>query len=317
MDKKEYRHWLGQSLMGKEYTTSLKENGGTFYHYLYMLLELAISRFKWELPDGCNERFLELGLCGMGISVFLYDDDMEEYQTLHVTPEGNYNEYGEPMVRMAYGYNGSQTTVDETNSVLVYNNYLWRPIYDDLVMYAKRLSELDVTVDVNSINQRSPIVAVGDMKSKLTVTNFIKQFMGGVPFIQVKNKFEKDNISTLDLSSHFVADKIYEMKTKIWNEALQFLGIANMSINKQERMITDEVQRSMGGAFAMRNTALITRMQACDKINAKFGLNVSVKWNEDLNSNLEETGEEKSEGVEEDGRIHTTVRAYSPRTGNR
>ena len=68
---------------------------------------------------------------------------------------------------------------------------------------------------------------------------------------------------------------------------------------KKERLISDEVSRSMGGTMANRFSVLESRKQACDQINRMFPeLNISVEFNEDLNivddkDILEERSEEE------------------------
>lgn len=92
----------------------------------------------------------------------------------------------------------------------------------------------------------------------------------------------------------YICDKIYELKTKIWNEALTYLGISNVSVEKKERLITDEVDRSQGGVLASRYSRLVARQQACEQINKMFGLNVWCEYREDF-----DTGVERNMEIEE------------------
>ena len=46
-------------------------------------------------------------------------------------------------------------------------------------------------------------------------------------------------------------------------------------------MVTDEVDRNMGGVIASRYSRLESRREGCDKINKMFGLNISVDYRED------------------------------------
>ena len=50
-----------------------------------------------------------------------------------------------------------------------------------------------------------------------------------------------------------------------------------MTINKKERVITDEVLRSQGGTIASGNSRLYMRKQACKQINEMFGLDIDVR----------------------------------------
>ena len=92
-----------------------------------------------------------------------------------------------------------------------------------------------------------------------------------------------------------MGDKLYELKTQIWNEALTALGISNVNIVKKERLITDEVQRNQGGTVASRYSKLESRRQACRMINNMFGLNIWCDYREDYQLPDDSSNEEVSE----------------------
>ena len=71
------------------------------------------------------------------------------------------------------------------------------------------------------------------------------------------------------------------MKTHLWNEVLTYLGISNISYQKRERLISDEVTRSQGGTIAIRYSKLNARRQACEEINRMFGLDIWCDFRED------------------------------------
>jgi hypothetical protein len=86
----------------------------------------------------------------------------------------------------------------------------------------------------------------------------------------------------LKTDAPYVADKVYELKTQIWNEALTYLGISSVNAVKKERLITDEVARNLGGTIASRYSRLESRRQACEKINSMFGLVIWCNYREDF-----------------------------------
>ena len=69
---------------------------------------------------------------------------------------------------------------------------------------------------------------------------------------------------------------MYELKKRYWNEALTYCGIDNLTVDKQERVISDEVQSSMGDVVAQRYVGLSARQQAAEQINRMFDLDISV-----------------------------------------
>ena len=83
-----------------------------------------------------------------------------------------------------------------------------------------------------------------------------------------------------------------------WNEALTYLGISNVTIEKKERLISDEVARANGGTIASRYSPLEARKDACEKIREMFGTEISVTFRDDINTDL--YPEESVEVNEED-----------------
>jgi hypothetical protein len=148
-------------------------------------------------------------------------------------------------------------------------------------MFARRLSNLDRIIDVNANAQKTPVLIRASEKQRLTMMNLYKEYDGNAPFIFGDKNLDLNDLSVLKTDAPYVADKIYTLKTQIWNEALTYLGISNVNITKKERLITDEVQRNQGGTIASRYSGLDARKQAADKINKMFGSNIEVEYRED------------------------------------
>ena len=101
-----------------------------------------------------------------------------------------------------------------------------------------------------------------------------------------------DPLSVVNTQAPYVADKIYDLKTKFWNEMLTFKGISNLNVQKKERLISDEVARSQGGTIASRYSGLMMRQQACKQINKMFKLNVWCEFREDIDAVNNDDGNE-------------------------
>lgn len=264
---------------------ALMANGATYVQYYNRLMELSMSMFEWKnLPDTVDERYLELGLFSSGCMVFFKDDVIGEL-ALNMTYQGGFDIYGEPTRRRAYSrYNQFQTTLDKDNSVIIWNNMLRTNSALDVQMFAYRLYNLDRIVDINANAQKTPVLITCDEKQKLTMKNLYMQYEGNYPVIFGDNNLDIKSLSVLKTDAPFVSDKIYDLKVKIWNEALTYLGISNINTTKKERMITDEVIRNQGGTIASRYSRLESRRRAVKKINKMFGLNITVDYREDFQS---------------------------------
>ncbi len=258
-------------------------NNATYIQYFNRLVELSVSMFEWQgLPETVDPRYLELHLFQNGSVVYFRDEVMGDL-CLDCIANGQFDVYGNPISRRAYStYNQYQKTLNESDSVIIWNNYLRQPSVLDVKMFAKRLYNLDRIIDVNANAQKTPVLVQGTEKQRLTLVNLYKEFDGNAPFIFGDKNLDLNSLRAISTNAPYVADKLYQLKTQIWNEALTYLGISNLNIQKKERMITDEVQRNQGGTIASRYSRLEARREAVDKINRMFGTDISVDYREDF-----------------------------------
>jgi len=264
---------------------SARDNMESYYYYIDRLTELSISMFEWvNLPDTVDERFLEMTLFTNGCAVY-FNDDVLGNLALPVAINGQWNVYKIPIRRRAYSVNGYQNgdlTID--NSVMIYNNMIRTNSIRAVRMYARRLWDLDRSIDVNARAQKTPVLIQGTEQQRLTLLNAYKELDGNSPVIMADKDIDLRNgpISCINTEAPYVADKLYQLKTEIWNEALTYLGISNLNIQKKERLVADEVTRNMGGTIASRYSRLEMRRKAAEEINDMFGTDIEVNYREDF-----------------------------------
>lgn len=269
------------------FSDSANKNMRTYFEYLDRLTELAISMFEWiNVPEDIDTRFLEMTLFKDGQAIFFRDEDLvgediTGYLALQVALNGGFNVYRVPLRRRAYAVNGYQKQLTIDNSVIIYNNMLRHNSVRMVKTYAERLYNLDRIIDVNANAQKTPVLLQCDETQRLTIENLYKEYDGNAPVIHGDKNLDLKGLTVLKTDAPYVADKIYQLKTQIWNEALTYLGISNLNIQKKERLVSDEVIRNQGGTIASRYSRLNARRQACDEINKMFGLNMSVEYRED------------------------------------
>ena len=306
---------------------SLFQNNNQYGMYLERLTELAISMFEWKnLPDSCDERFLELTLFTNGYAVFFKDEDLSNtglsdadtgsYLALPVATNGRWNVYNIPTKRRAYASNGYNKNLDVNNSVVIYNNLLHTNSINISRTYARRLYNLDRIVDVNANAQKTPVLILANEQQRLTMLQIYQKWDGNEPAIFGDRDLDMKLIQALRTDAPYVADKIQALKTELWNEALTYLGISNISFQKKERMISDEVLRNQGGTIASRYSRLNARRKAADQINKMFGLNIEVDFREDYREADDEIMFQGQTGTEHDekGAVSGTPVAIDLRT---
>ena len=288
--------------MGRKRDTQFGEsaymNNRTYMQYYNRLTELALSMFEWKnLPKTVDQRFLEMCLFSDGMCVF-FEDEVLGYLGLRCMIGGKLNVYQIPTDRRAYATNGYQKELSGTNSVIIFNNYLHTNSMLDVEMFSKRLYNLDRAIDVNANAQKTPVLIQCDESQRLTMKNLYKQYEGNEPFIFGSKGLDANGLKVLQTGAPYVADKLYELKTQIWNEALTYLGISNINVVKKERMITDEIARNQGGTIASRYSRLESRRQACKQINEMFNLDIWVEYREDFQDVEEQQNENEEEEIE-------------------
>lgn len=265
----------------REFWQNTKLNNWSFMQYYNRLVELAISMFEWKnVPETIDVRFLELSLFSDGHVVFFKDDELG-YLALRCAIGGPLNVYRIPIHRRAYANNGYNKELTIDDSVIIFNNFLHINSMLDTEMFARRLYELDRIIDVNTKAQKTPILVQCEESQRLTMKNVYMKYDGDAPVIFGDKNLNPNAIKVLQTGAPYVADKIYELKTKYWNEALTYLGISNINTTKKERLISDEVTRNTGSIIASRYSRLESRKQACEQINKMFGLNIDVEYRDD------------------------------------
>ena len=271
-----------------EFAESALRNRIAHDQYLERLTELAIAMFDWQnLPATVDPRYMELALFSEGMSVF-FNDDVLGFLCLKVMPDAPLNVYEVPMGRTAYAVNGYQKRLNDENSVIIYNNMLHTNSVVMVEMFATRLAELDRIIEVNVRAQKTPVLVQGSETQRLTLKNVYKEYDGNAPVIFGDKNLDINSLKVLKTDAPYIADRLYQLKTQIWNEALTYLGISNMNIQKKERLISDEAIRSQGGTIASRYSRLESRREAVDKINAMFGLDIKVDFREDFRQSDDE-----------------------------
>ena len=288
-----------------KFTDSLELNDATFLDYLNRFRRIALSMFEWvNLPKSMNSRYLELSLYYNGKAALL---KTRKYGFINTKCAGTgyVNIYGLPTKLNCYSYNfneqrelyiGLNPLDDESKKedneykecILVQNNWEALPTVSSMELFAWRLYQASRVCDVNIEAQKTPVLLVADETQRLFLENLYQQYNGNQPFIfGDKDQLGEKTIRSINTQAPYVADKITEYKKEIWNEALTFLGVNNIMLEKKERLVTDEANSNNELINLNLESFLAPRLEACKKFNEKFGLTgtdkeISVRVRSDL-----------------------------------
>ena len=261
--------------------------------YYDKLKEIAITLYKWvNLPEEIDARFLELSLFECGEIVFAQDEVTGLYFVMRNVNAGKLDKYDRPIYRRLYANNGLNLERTSADSVIIYNNVLRTSSVPVTRYYSDRFHFYDQIIDVNVNAQKTPVLIRCSENERLSVENLYLKYEGGQPIIFGDKALSNKPIDVLKTDAPFVADKIYDMKVKYWNEFLTFFGVSNVNINKKERLTTDEVNRQLGGAIAARGSGMLARKEACKEINRMFNLDIDVVFNEDYQLKVNDPDDE-------------------------
>lgn len=276
--------------------------------YENRFINMSVSMFEWSgLPETVDARYIEMMLYFYGAVVF-FNDDAIGFIALQGMPDNTIDIYGNPLTWRGIGANGVQYTgliTSETlkaedvmpNAVIIYNNYCKTGSVLDMKIYSERLANLDITTDINTAAQKTPVLITCDENERLSMLNLYKEYAGGAPVIYGSTAIRSDSVQVLSTGAQFIGKDLQDVKAQIWNEALTALGVNNVTYQKKERMISDEVTRAQGGTIANRQSRLAMRQRAADQINKFFGLNVSVKYRDEYH--ISDEPDEKDQGEEQ------------------
>lgn len=270
----------------------------TYSTWFNRLYNIAISRFEWlNLPDTCNEKFIEQVLFFNGFMVGYKDTALNSFLIMPCTNNSVLDIFGYPAKVNAYGYNGyvAQNLTPYTitlgqeptraDAALLCANYSRCPDLPAVLYFARKLTKIDRTIDVNINVQKTPYIISCGENQRLTVANMFKQVDNFEPAI-ITTKFYGLNgekpINVMDLKPPFVADKMQILKRQVYQEALTYLGIEANTSEKAERQVTEELTANMGETESMRQSPLASRKQFCKEFNKIYGTNIDVKFRSDL-----------------------------------
>lgn len=309
--------WSGYFTQGHNWQTGLGNsnednenvvlNDVSYMSWLYRFLDIALSVFEWHnLPDGVDERMLELWLLTNGYCIFFHDDDLkydekrrapEGYAVLQGVATGKWDIYNYPEERRVFAPNGFLKTLTDDNSVIIFNDRLRAPVLPTICLYARRIAEIDRTIDINVMNQKAPKIMRTDDKQKLSFRNLAAKVMGNVYTILVDKNMNLKDVEVLDMTTPFVGEDMDRLKRRYVSECMTFLGVEGANTDKKERLISAEILRGMGDVEAMRFTRLTARQQACKEINELFGLDVDVTFRSGIYIRANDSSYEPTTGM--------------------
>lgn len=269
----------------KAYTSkqNFGENIAIYNFFFNFLFNIYCITYSWDgFPENVDTEFLEQSLIEHGTCV-AWDDPILGEVALPASPAGSLRYNGKPKKWRAFGMNGFSQMVNNKDCCYIYNVTNGLSDLPVISYFAGKLANIDVSEDVNLRLQRYPGFIRCTENQKLTLINIMEQFMGGSYLIFGDKELDLvQNLEHIDLKVPYIADKLNFAKRDVFMEALNYIGIQYSSSNKRERLASTEIDSNIGLTEAARIAHLAPRKRAAERMNKKFGWNVSVDINTDI-----------------------------------
>ena len=282
-------------------------NNRNLARLFFLMSNLALNRFVWEgLPGDLESRHIEKALFEFGECAF-YDDDTVGLICLPSVPSNLRNVYGDPTTLVLHGLNYKKD-VRVKDVVRIMNNDNCYPTMHTVNYYMEKIYKVDKAMDKNLNKIKTPYMVASTKQNELTMKNLLKKIENDEEEIFYDEKLSNGGtlgVEILDLKAPYYIDKLQQHKNDLMCEFLTVMGLNNSNANngKKERLLVDEVNVNNGEILMHLDVDYKNRKRACELINKKFGLNVSVKKNIELLSETFNSLNDE-EGEKENGNIH-------------
>lgn len=253
-----------------------------FLIYYMTFCNVALSAHKWQIPDNyeqLNADFIERLLLYKGRAAVINDKNKGLMVADFTVNKANINFLGFPKEITATDiYNNNEVIGNYAadNFVIIRNNAMMLPTNYICMKFAAQIVQLLQAMDVNTANQKFPLVFQGTKEQKTTLEAAAKNIDNNFQYIFCDKELNIEDIKLLNVAPPFIAEKIYDIVDRKKNELLTLIGINNVNINKQSGVSDTEVISNNDIVSRIAYTYFSERQKACADIKHKFNVDISV-----------------------------------------
>lgn len=277
-------------------------NVKTYLAYKDRMMMLAENVFTFKnMNPFIDLSYINSELLRKG-SIAFFTDEVMGLLALPYNPVGNLDIYGRPTRIQVIPKNGSYNRIlNKDEFVIMYDNNSKLSIYPSIVQSAERISQIKRCLDINVSQLKTPRFWETSEENKKTVERIKDTVDSNQEVVFTYDNIDINGITCNMNPAPDLTDVLNKAKVNEWNEFLETIGISNVTFQKKERMIQDEVNASLGGTIASRFARFESRKKAIEEINNKWNLDISVEFYDGLPSTLQalENDEEVDTNVSE------------------
>lgn len=262
--------------MRREDRNLVINNSEIYSYYRERLINLALAQFEWHgLPETMDRLYFEKSLLFNGKAAAGKVTGTDIWLGLDYVYKGHLDVYGYPTDIRLVPANGQHGLIEVDEFQLLFDNMTWASLMPKIHLYAKQMWKIHNTFNSNLDQQITPYLIPATRNESLGIKNLFNRVMGFQPVIEVKNSFDPSTITTLDTRVDFKGLDLLDALKVMWAEALSMLGIT-AETTKKERLLNNEITIDRQEDIISLNSRLLNRVDFCNKMNKKYGFNLSV-----------------------------------------
>ena len=260
---------------------------------MLQMLNRTQSMFRWVgLPDTIPQYILERYLQMSGDCIFYkYNDDLYVFTGgAGGEPDVYYRPTLYTIANPALNIS-KQLKIDDECIICLNDSYHigLMPLFSE---YATKIVETELSIDIATVNARIiSLISASDDRTRASAEKYIDDIRRGEPGIIAETPF-LDGIRSQPLSTgsdntiKSLIELLQYYKANWYND----IGLSSNYNMKREALNTGEASINNDILLPLVDDMLRCRQVACDKINVKYGLEVSVELNSSWEDNQKEIG---------------------------
>lgn len=196
--------------------------------------------------------------------------------------------------------NLSKTFDLETEAVLVKNDFLQIGLKPLILSKGTQIIENRLTMYLKNVLSRAPFtITANSDKSILSAQTFINKLTSGDLAVIAEDSFLKDvNVDSLTQTGQANMQDLISYQTYLYGQLYNELGLPGLTHEKQERMLTSEIESQQATIRPLVDNMLECRKKGIEQMNKLFNGNTQVELDSVWN-NIKEKQESESQVTHE------------------
>lgn len=240
--------------------------------------------YTWEgMPEEVDLRFFNSQLINYGFAPLIaYKGG---YVTSNGAPHGLDKYFRSTKFRISNPFLDNLDLEVGKKAVICYNTLNYRqPESCELLVeiFARRLAQIDLSLDVSLKNSRASIIAVADSaEDALKISASLNDmYKGDAAVLTTSKTWSKEHeIFPLSPKDNIISAELADCRKNVMAEFYQYLGIDTVAVDKKERTNLMEMQSNAQQLYINGLRLDAAREFFCKEVKKVFGLDINFKKN--------------------------------------